>query len=500
MLEAIGRWARPIAPLAASSYEASTDPTTWGPASNVTLNASTIAPVGDGTNINSLRLTAAATVTLGGTLTLNSGGLLATGSGATAITGGTLKGGSGADLIVHQYSSGDLTISSTLADNGSATALTKSGPGRLVLSGTDNMTGNNYLNGGIVAVDNLAELAGGSLVMNNGTLSYTGSGETSSRSVVLAGLGGTFDIEGSATVTQTTPIISGGGATHAFNGVTLNLGDWGGLTKTGSGKLVLDNNNVYNGPTVVSNGVLWVNGTNSLTGTSGGTNYSGGGTFTVYGGTLGGTGMISGAVDIKSGGTIAPGDDIGTLTLGSGLTLEGGSTSLFGEQNGSSGDVLQVQGNLTIQPNCTIAVGVLGGALEPTTNTIITYTGTKTGSFNPTVALVGGSIDSSISIDESTPGQIKLVAVPQVAITSQPQDLIVSTNDPATFTVCATGSAPIGYQWYFYGNNTNNTPVLELNATNSSFTIPNAQPTDKGLYAVVVSNNYNSVHEPVCQS
>ena len=181
--------------------------------------------------------------------------------------------------------------------------------------------------------------------------------------MVLAGLGGIFDIEGSATVTQTASILSGGGATHTFNGVTLNLGDWGGLTKTGSGTLVLNNNNVYNGPTVVSNGVLWINGTNSLTGTSGGTNYSGGGTFTVYGGTLGGTGMISGAVDIMSGGTIAPGDSIGTLTLGSDLTLESGSTSLFGEQNGSSGDLLQVQGNLIIQPNSTVAVSVLGGAL-----------------------------------------------------------------------------------------------------------------------------------------
>jgi autotransporter-associated beta strand protein len=232
-----GDWAvgTTIAPLVATSYEASTDPTTWGPASNVTLNASTIAPVGDGTNINSLRLTAAATVTLGGTLTLNSGGLLVTGSGATAITGGTLKGASGADLIVHQYSAGDFTINSTLADNGSATALTKSGPGRLIIGGTDNMTGNNYLNGGTVSVNSLAELAGGSLVINNGTLSYTGPGETSSRSVVLAGIGGTFDIEGSATVTQTTPIISGGGATHSINGVTLNLGYWGGLTKTGSG-------------------------------------------------------------------------------------------------------------------------------------------------------------------------------------------------------------------------------------------------------------------------
>ncbi len=482
-----------LAPLAATSYQASTDPTTWGTASNVTLNASTLSSVGDGTNINSLRLTAAATVTLGGTLTLNSGGLLVTGSGATAITGGTLEGASGADLIVHQYSTGDLTISSTLADNGGATALTKSGSGRLILAGTDNLSGNNYLNGGTVSVNSLAELAGGSLVMNNGTLSYTGTGETSSRSVVLAGGGGTFDIEGSATVTQSTPIISGGGATHTLNGVTFNLGDWGGLTKTGSGTLALAANNVYNGPTVVSNGVLSVNGTNSLTGTSGGTNYSGGGSFTVYGGTLGGTGMISGPVDIKNGGTLSPGNSIGTLTLGSSLTLESGSTNLSEAQNGSSGDLVQVQGNLIIQPGSTIALNVLGGALEPATNTIITYTGTKTGSFNPTVVLIGGSIDSSISIDESTPGQIKLVAVPQVAITSQPQDLIVSTNAPATFNVSATGTAPIGYQWYYYGNNTNNTPVLEVNATNSSFTIPNAQPSDTGLYAVVVSNNYNSV-------
>ncbi len=490
-----GDWAMgtTIAPLTASGYQASADPTTWGAASNVTLNASTSPNVPNGTGINSLKLTAASTVTLDGTLTLASGGLLVTGSGATAITGGTLEGASGADLIVHQYSTGDLTISSTLADNGSATALTKSGPGRLILAGTDNMTGNNYLNGGTVSVGSLAELAGGSLVLNNGILSYTGSDTTSSRSVVLAGVGGTFDIQGSATVTQTTSITSGGGATHTINGLTLNLGDWGGLTKTGSGKLVLAANNIYNGPTVLSNGVLSVNGTNSLTGTSGGTNYSGGGTFTVYGGTLGGTGMISGPVDIKNGGTISPGNSIGTLTLGSGLTLESGSTSLFEEQNASSGDLLQVQGNLVIQPNSTVAVSILGAALEPTTNTIITYTGTKTGSFNPTVVLVGGSINSSISIDESTPGQIKLVAVPQVALTCQPQDLIVSTNDPATFSVCATGSAPIGYQWYFYGNSTNNTPILKVGATNATFTIPSAQPSDNGLYAVVVSNNYNFV-------
>ena len=472
-----------------SAYTTSTDPTTWAPANNVSLINPSIT-VGGGTNINSLKLTGNAAIALGGTLTLTSGGLLITGSAAPTITGGTLLGGSGADLIVQQYSAGDLTISSTLADNGSATSLTKSGPGKLIINGTDNMTGNNYLNGGTVEVSALAQLASGPLIMNNGTLRYTGSDASSSRSVTLNGVGATFDVIGGTKLTQTAAINGNGGFNSIFSGD--NLGDWGGLTKIGNGTLVLAANNVYNGPTVVSNGVLSVNGTNSLSGTSGPTNYLGGGTFTVYG-TLGGTGMISGAVNIKNGGTISPGNSIGTLTLGSSLTLESGSTSLFEEQNGSSGDLLQVQGNLTIQPNSTIAVSILGSALEPTTNTIITYTGTKTGSFNPTVALVGGSIDSSISIDESTPGQIKLVAVPQVALTCQPQDLIVSTNSPATFNVCATGTGPIGYQWYFYGNSTNNTPVLELNATNSSFTISNAQPSDTGLYAVVVSNLYNSV-------
>ena len=96
---------------------------------------------------------------------------------------------------------------------------------------------------------------------------------------------------------------------------------------------------------------------------------------------------------------------------------------------------------MIIQPNSTIAVSVLGAALNPATNTLITYTGTKSGSFNPTVVVTGGSLNSSLTIDESTPGQINLVAVPQVAITGQPQDVIASTNDLVTFTVTATGSA-----------------------------------------------------------
>ena len=50
-----------------------------------------------------------------------------------------------------------------------------------------------------------------------------------------------------------------------------------------------------------------------------------------------------------------------------------------------------------------------------------------------------------------------------------------------TFTVVATGSAPLGYQWYFNG-----APLP--NATNASFTIASVQSTNAGFYSVSVWN------------
>jgi len=104
------------------------------------------------TTINSLKLSAAATVTIdaGQTLTLSSGGLLVPGnaSGSPTITGGTLMGAAIADLIVHQnHAINTLTIGSVIADNTAATALTKSGQGTLILTGNNTYTGPTYING-----------------------------------------------------------------------------------------------------------------------------------------------------------------------------------------------------------------------------------------------------------------------------------------------------------------------------------------------------------------
>jgi autotransporter-associated beta strand protein len=466
--------------LAAGNYTVSTDPTTWAAANNVSLNASTSPNVPDLKVINSLRLTNAATVTLDGSLTLSSGGLLVIGTGATAITGGTLKGASGVDLIVHQNASADLTISSDLADNGAATSLTKAGSGKLIITGANTMTGTNFFNGGVVEVSDLAKLASGPLDLNGGTLHYTGVDTTSARGLTTRGLGPNLAIVGGTIVTQSA-VIRGSGDV---------LGDFGGLTKSDSGTLILTASNYFNGETLVSGGTLLVNGTNAYNNT-----VWDAGRVTVAA-TLGGTGLIAGPVTVKNGGVISPGASIGTLTLGSHLTLESGSTSHFEVTNAAAGDLLVVQGNLTIQPNSTIAISVLGTPLETITNTLITYAGTKSGSFNPTI-IVNGALNGSVALDENTPGQIKLVVIPEVVITTQPANTVVSTNDNATFTVVAIGTAPLAYQWYRYADALGNSPVAQTDATNASVTILNAQDTDTGFYGVVVTNDFSSVTSQV---
>src|SRR5262249_55269527 len=91
-----------------------------------------------------------------------------------------------------------------------------------------------------------------------------------------------------------------------------------------------------------------------------------------------------------------------------------------------------------------------------------------------------------------TPNGINLInaLVPIVVslptITSQPQNLALLAGANATFSVQATNANPLTYQWSF------NTTIL-LGATNSSYTRMNIQPSDAGLYSVVVANNLNSV-------
>mgnify|MGYP003342195808 CR=1 FL=1 len=73
------------------------------------------------------------------------------------------------------------------------------------------------------------------------------------------------------------------------------------------------------------------------------------------------------------------------------------------------------------------------------------------------------------------------------SITAQPVGQTVVAGSTATFSVTATGTAPLSYQWFYNGTN------LLAGATNTVLALANVQTNQAGSYTVVVTNAYGSV-------
>ena len=73
-----------------------------------------------------------------------------------------------------------------------------------------------------------------------------------------------------------------------------------------------------------------------------------------------------------------------------------------------------------------------------------------------------------------------------LSVTAQPQSQTVVVGSNALFTVSATGSAPLSYQWRFNG-------VDRPGATGTSLMLTAVQPANAGSYTVVVTNPSASV-------
>jgi fibronectin-binding autotransporter adhesin len=209
-------------------------------AANIDVNSSPGTLDGPATP-NSLRFNTAAATTLtlaAGANTVTSGGILITpsvGSNVSTISGGTLAGSSGTgELIVDQFNTdttaaGALVIGSTVADGSSPTALSKGGPGTLILASA----GNTYT--GVTTV------GAGTLQVGTGTAGQDGSINTSS-GIVDNGLL-VFNNAGSTTYGN---VISGTGS----------------LTKTGPGLVNLSVAEAYTGTTTANGGTLELSGPN----------------------------------------------------------------------------------------------------------------------------------------------------------------------------------------------------------------------------------------------
>ena len=203
---------------------------------------------------NTLRFNtnAAETLTLAtGANTLADGGILVTsnvGAFNSTIAGGNLAGSTGGNLIINQNNtSGNLTISSVIANNGAATSLIKSGSGTLVLSGTNSYSGATYLDGGVVTLNNAAGLSttalSSGIAFDGGTLQY-GTATTDYSGVIKNSTGPiSVDINGKAITWAT--------ALSATNIGGLTVFDTSGLT---TGNLTLSGANAFAGNLTIKSG------------------------------------------------------------------------------------------------------------------------------------------------------------------------------------------------------------------------------------------------------
>jgi len=122
--------------------------------------------------------------------------------------------------------------------------------------------------------------------------------------------------------------------------------------------------------------------------------------------------------------------------------------------------------------------------LSSATNVSLTRTNlsaTNAGSYTVVVS------DSTSSFSSVTSAVAVLTVNYPAAITNPPAGLAVTNGANATFSVGASGTAPLAYSWRF-----NATNVLG-GATNAMLTVTNAQATNAGSYTVVVTNAYGAI-------
>ena len=125
-----------------------------------------------------------------------------------------------------------------------------------------------------------------------------------------------------------------------------------------------------------------------------------------------------------------------------------------------------------------------GAGVSGATGTSLTLSSvqpTNGGSYTVVVTNTAGSVTSAVAV---------LTVLVPPAITAQPTNLSVVEGANASFSVSASGTAPLSYQWQFNGAGVSG-------ATGTSLTLSSVQPTNGGSYAVVVTNTAGSVTSAV---
>lgn len=308
-------------------------------------------------------------------------------AGDGKVTAGSIAGGGTFSLGGNQLTVGgngdSTTVHGVIADGGldggTGGSVVKTGGGTLTLSGANTYSGGTELHGGVLSVSADANLgaAPGGLIFSGGTLATTASFMTARN--VSVQQSGTFD-------------IAGGTALGLF-GTVSGAGD---LRKAGAGVLVYDGNSAgFAGNTAVTAGALIVGST------AGHGDAVLGGSFNVAnGGTLAGHGVIgSGAgsvVTISAGGTLSPGNSVGTLSVNGNLAMAAGSHLAVEIDASGAADRVAVSGTGNIT-GAVLDVSAQGAKIGR--YTIVTTAGGLTGTFGSVTRV--GPISAFTGITDS---------------------------------------------------------------------------------------------------
>jgi len=303
----------------------------------------------------------------GGTVTgnVNLGG----GNNTVTMTGGQINGsialGAGNDTV--QLFTG-ATITGSLDGGGGTNALTLDGTGTASLSNTisnfqtltKQNTGTWDVTSSIAGATAVA-VTGGTLILS-GDSTYTGGTTISAGTLQLGNGGTTGSIVGD--VTNNGALAFNRSDTFTFPGVISGTGS---VSQIGAGTTVLTANNTYTGATTVAAGTLIVNGSigNSAV-------------MVNSGATLGGIGTV-GATIINSGGTFAPGNSPGTMTVAGNLTFQSGALYLV-QVNPSIASLANVSGTATLAGS--VQAAFAPGGYVTRAYTILSASGGRVGTFD----------------------------------------------------------------------------------------------------------------------
>jgi hypothetical protein len=149
--------------------------------------------------------------------------------------------------------------------------------------------------------------------------------------------------------------------------------------------------------------------------------------------------------------------------------------------NAGSSDTLTVVA--TGSPVLTYQWRFNGFVIPGATNTSLTlnnFQGTNAGIYSVSVANSSGAASASTRVDLRSPP----------IVNRDPQDVATAAGGTAFFSVVASGTPPLAYQW-----RQNNIDVP--GATNAFLLVTNVQPLNEGQYRVVITNAFGSVTSSV---